>query len=122
MARCPVCGAGGGNCTSTHYSPPIVPDLLNEGGPYVAKPNTTTIRMPEQHVREGRGVPGYKSTDEATVEVYKTEDPFSSSRSSSSRKSKADWVAEAEAAGVEGAADMTIPQLKEALGGNGEGD
>jgi hypothetical protein len=75
MAKCLVCGRASATCTSSHYQPTLVPDLLNEGGPFVAK-TENVIRMPQQHVRSGRGTPGYKSTDEAKVEVYDTERPI----------------------------------------------
>jgi hypothetical protein len=73
-----------------------VPDLLNEGGPYVARESKTPVmRMPQQHVREGRGTVGYKSTDEAKVETFKTDAPASlkgsgKSKATGSRKAKAD--------------------------------
>lgn len=51
------------------------------------------MRMPQQHVREGRGTVGYKSTDEATVETFETDAPASlqgsgESKPTSGRKSK----------------------------------
>lgn len=43
---------------------------------------TGVMRLPQQHVREGRGTAGYKSVDgDARVEVYATKQPESFAKS-----------------------------------------
>lgn len=88
----------------------------------MAKQTENVLRMPEQHVRADRGEAGYKSNDEGRVEVFKTPNPFQPSSRSSTRKSKADWEAEARAAGIEPTEDDTIATLKEKIAKAGGGD
>lgn len=78
----------------------------------------TTMRMPQQHVRAGRGIPGYKSTDEGKVEVYATKAPKTLSGSTNApgaaRKTKPELQADAEALGID-PEGMTVKELKGAI-------
>ena len=75
--------------------------------------NDNTLHMPKQHVRPGRGNAGYKSTDEGKVVELATADPYA--KGSSSRKSKADWQAEATDLGIAYDETTTVAQLKAAI-------
>jgi hypothetical protein len=64
--KCPVCGAADGACTDGQpYRYPVeMEDLDIMANPKATE--TVKARMPQQFVREGRGVAGYKGN----VEVY----------------------------------------------------
>lgn len=62
---CPICGAANGTCTDGQpYRYPVEMEDLD----IMANKATETVkaRMPQQFVREGRGVAGYRGN----VEVY----------------------------------------------------
>jgi hypothetical protein len=77
---------------------------------------STVIRMPQQHVREGRGKAGYQEVDgDLKVEVFATPDPYEANEPAASRvfseptgngesagggKTRKDLDAEAEALGL----------------------
>lgn len=58
-ARCPVCGAENGECTDMKQSV-FMEEEMPKGR------EDPKFRMPQQFVREGRGVPGYTGD----VETY----------------------------------------------------
>lgn len=65
MFKCPVCGAPNGTCTD---GPPIPdPVGMEDLDPMAPRGSETPkMRMPQQKVRAGRGVPGYTGN----VETY----------------------------------------------------
>lgn len=66
MVPCPICGAADGTCTDGQpYRYPYEMEDLDEMANAKAT-ETVKARMPQQFVRDGRGVPGYKGP----VEVY----------------------------------------------------
>lgn len=86
----------------------------------MAKQTAAVVRMPQQHVRAGRGIPGYKESDEARVEVFKTPKPdslpvTSTSTGGNSRKSKADLEADLRELGIEPEEGDTIKTLREKI-------
>lgn len=70
MMACPVCGAADGACTGeqAYFDPVDLRDLAPEDNIVVKGEESQKYRYPEQHVRPGRGVPGYTGN----VEVVPT--------------------------------------------------
>jgi hypothetical protein len=84
---CPICGQPDGACTGDagYFDPVDMRELAPEDNIVVKGNESEKFRYPEQHVRAGRGVPGYTGS----VEVIPTKDsPKSVKRVNGQTKAK----------------------------------